>query len=216
MKEIIELISYIPTIVSYVAFGGIFLFTFNFITVKEQRDKTDNFLIACITVSFVIKTILSQILKTIAEDSGKYLLIGCTFSAVIAYLFGLVCNSRRFNNLLLKLGINRTTNGNIWKDIIRPYTWLLVHINGEEYGYLGEVKNVEEHTSAPKIVLKNFSKINIRTGSEIVDYSDDKNRSVLIDTKCADVIEVIYTDYKPPTPELISIIKERVVTFLKK
>ena len=216
MKETIQLIDSIPIIISYVAFGSVFLFTFNFITYKDRQVEIKNYLISCVTASFVIRIILNQLFKTIPENSKKYFLIGCVFSAVTAYIGGIICNSKRFNRVIQLLGIYRTTNNVIWKDVIEPYTWLFMHINGEDYGYLGEVKYVKKKTSTPKVVLKNYSKVNIKTGKDIVDYCDDKNRTILIDSKNTDIVEIIYTGDKSPTKEAIRRLKQSVVAFLKK
>lgn len=218
MDNIEELISKIPIIISYVAYGAVFLSLYNFLKLKESKLDTKSYLVSCLTISYIIRAITRFILSPrIADDSTGFILVGILISVVSAYLFGIVSRNKRFNKFLLKIGIERTVSGgSFWDDVIDSYTWLLMHINGEEYGYLGEVVFIEENTSVPKFLLQRYQKIDIHTGDVIEDYSENFDMKIVIDSKKSDIIEVIYTSKESPTKEKLRELKSKVVEILNK
>lgn len=67
-----------------------------------------------------------------------------------------------------------------------------VHIKDKDYSYFGAVCFVEEHTSNPKVVLCNYKLIQMSTGETVVDYSNNSNKTIMLDTSNFDIVEIIY------------------------
>ena len=222
MGDLLDLINSLPLIMSYIVYGSLFLCIFNFITFKSKEYEIKHYFISCITVSFIIKVIFNWILNLwgthitirIVENTIEYYLLSFGFTAITAYLSGILFSSKCFNKLLLNLGTKRTANTNIWDDIIENETWLYIHIKNKDYGYLGLHKYSEENCSSPKIVLCHYQLIEMSTGEVVTDYSDDNNRLIMIDTKDVDTIEIIYRN--PMANKKKTIFKIKSLCVLKK
>ncbi len=203
MNNILELINSLPTIMSYVIYGALFLIIFCFIAFKDRKVKSvDHFFILSVLISFILKNIfecLIWLFKRITtlevnKDSPFYYISLLLFTILLSYLFGIIINQKWFNDFLMHIGIERTTNGNIWNDVIQSYTWVCVHVKDEKYYYLGEVEFIEEDCIDPKIVLCRYQFIDKNTGKVFVDYSYDINRRIILHTDNVDAIEIIYTN----------------------
>lgn len=114
----------------------------------------------------------------------------CVFSAILGFIIGKIISHRWFNLLLSKLHIGRTTNENIWDDVIKPYTWVCVHMK-DGSSYLGQYKYGEAFKSEPIIVLATYQKLN-QDNNVVIDNSADINRMIMLNTKDFDKIEIIY------------------------
>ena len=90
-----------------------------------------------------------------------------------------------------KLHIGRTTNENIWDDIIKPYTWLCIHMK-DGSSYLGQYRYGEPFKSEPIIVLATYQKLD-KDNDVVIDNSQDMTRTIMINTKDFEKIEIIYT-----------------------
>lgn len=199
MSDITSLINNLPIIISYIAYGLIYLSVFNFIR-SEKKEKTKIYFLSCVAISFIIEIIFDFITKLankipgidIEEDSGLYYLLCMLFTLLIAYISAKVFTSKWFNSLLLNIGIHRTTNSNIWNDISVNHTWLYIHLKNDENGYWGECKYIEENCSNPKIVLYSYQIINTKTGETVIDYSEDINKCIMVDTNDIKAIEITY------------------------
>ncbi len=202
MDNIIKFIEILPEIISYVIYGAIFLSIYNFITFKNEVQKTKSYLISCITISFIIKvcfdgiiTLINKWLNTEFINSGiRYYISIFLFTIFIAYILGEIVISKFFKSFLLKIKIERTPNENIWDDIIQKNTWLYVHIKNKDYAYLGKLQYVEENCRNPKIVLSNYKLIKMSTAETKKDYSNNSNKKILLDTNNIEIIEIIYKE----------------------
>ena len=202
IDKILELINSLPLIISNVAYGALFLVVFKFVTFKDKEDYIKTNLINCITTNFILVIIFNCIFKFIEKltqiaikpNTNIYYFLMIVFTLIFAYIFGLIVTNQKFNKILLRVGIKRTTNDNIWDDVIQSYTWLYVHMKGKDFAYLGEVKYVEEHTDNPKIVLCNYKLMKMSTAEAVVDYTDDKTRMVMLSPDDYDIVEIIPAD----------------------
>ena len=116
-------------------------------------------------------------------------------SAILGFATGKLISHRWFNLLLHKLHIGRTTNENIWDDVIKPYTWICVHMR-DGSSYLGQYRYGEPFKSEPIIVLATYQKLD-KDNNVVIDNSKDINRTIMINTKDFEKIEFIYTSEQP-------------------
>lgn len=113
-----------------------------------------------------------------------------TISTALGFATGKITSHRWFNLLLYKLHIGRTTNENIWDDIIKPNTWLCVHMK-DGTSYLGQYRYGEPFKNEPIIVLATYQKLD-KDNDIVIDNSQNMNRIIMINTKDFEKIEVIY------------------------
>lgn len=198
MDDILSLINTLPFVISNIIYGCLFLSIFNFTTFKDSKTNNQHYFIFCITINFILKAIIDSILKltltSLSNDSVEYYLICLLFTVITAFISGKIVSAKFFNSLLLKMGIQRTTNKNIWSDVLKNNTWLYIYLKDKDLGYIGYHKYSEENCSNPKIVLSHYQLRELSTGKVLVDYSRDKNSLIMIDTRDVEIIEIIYDD----------------------
>lgn len=173
-------------------YGYIFLVAYYWITFKDNKDF-NNLLIKSIATSYLLTSIYDLIvLKYNIYFANSYYKVLSYFaiSAILGFIIGKIISHRWFNLLLHKLHIGRTTNENIWDDVIKPYTWICVHMK-DESSYLGQYRYGEPFKSEPIIVLSTYQKLN-KDNDIVIDNSQDTNRLIMINTKDFEKIEIIY------------------------
>lgn len=187
------LIDNIPKIISYVVYGYVFLVAYYWISFKDNKDF-NNLLIKSIATSYLLTSIYDLFVEKykIIFNNDYYKVI-CYFaiSAALGFVIGKIVSHRWFNLLLHKLHIGRTTNENIWDDIIKPYTWICVHMK-DGNSYLGQYRYGEHFKSEPIIVLATYQKLD-KDNDIVINNSQDMNRNIIINTKDFEKIEIIYT-----------------------
>lgn len=129
-------------------------------------------------------------------------------SAVLGFIIGKVISHRVFNIVLHKLHIGRTTNTNIWDDVIRPYTWVRVFMN-DGTSYMGQYRYGEPFKSEPVIALATYQKFDKDTDI-VVDHSKDFNELIMINTKDFDRIEIIYSNKSESLNDKIKIMWNKI------
>lgn len=187
------LIDNIPTIISYVVYGYVFLVTYYWISFKDNNDF-NNLLIKSIATSYLLTSIYDLIIEKyrIIFTNEYYKVISYfAISAILGFMVGKILSHRWFNLLLHKLHIGRTTNENIWDDVIKPYTWLCIHMK-DGSSYLGQYRYGEPFKSEPIIVLATYQKLD-KDNDVVIDNSQDTSRTIMINTKEFEKIEIIYT-----------------------
>ena len=114
---IIYLIDNIPTIISYIVYGYVFLVAYYWISFKDNKDF-NNLLIKSIATSYLLTSIYDLIIEKyrIIFTNEYYKVISYfAISAILGFMVGKILSHRWFNLLLHKLHIGRTTNENIWE-----------------------------------------------------------------------------------------------------
>lgn len=202
MNDILELINSLPLVMSYIIYGFIFVSIFNFITIKRISNENNHLIISYISISFILRCIYEYLfgwldkngVMAIQINSDLFYIVTIALTIVMSYISGILFSSKFINNVLLHIGIKRTVNKNIWQDITEDNMWMFLKFKEEDYGYLGMYKYVEEKTDKPRILLNRYQLIEVSTGEAKVDYSNEANRCILIDTNDIDTIEMIYTN----------------------
>lgn len=189
----------------YMVQGYLFLAVYNFICFKQ--NELNHLFFKSIVGSYVLKilfdflfikntTVEGNVIKlirilNIEYESMGYCLLLLLFSVILGILVAYITQSKWFNNLLLKTGIKRTTNPNIWDDIIEPNCWLMVYLSSSELVYFGQFKYSEEFAVKPIIVLERYQIIDM-DGNIKSDYSNNPSEVAVIDTKNIERIEITY------------------------
>ncbi len=131
--NLVYVINNIPEIISYVVYGYVFLVAYYWISFKDNKDF-NNLLIRNIATSYLLTSIYDLFVEkyNIAFINEYYKVIYYfAISAILGFAIGKIISHRRFNLLLHKLHIGRTTNENIGNDIIKPYTWISVFMKDD-------------------------------------------------------------------------------------
>lgn len=186
------LIDNIPEILSYVVYGYVFLVAYYWISFKDNKDF-NNLLIKSIAASYLLTSIYDLfIVKYSIIFTNEYYKVIYYFaiSAILGFAVGKIISHRCFNLLLHKLHIGRTTNENIWDDIIKPYTWIRVFMK-DGSSYLGQYRYGEPFKSEPIIVLATYQKLDKDTDI-VIDNSQNMNEMIMLNTKDFDRIEITY------------------------
>lgn len=187
------LIDNIPNIISYVVYGYVFLVAYYWISFKDNKDF-NNLLIKSVATSYLLTSIYDLFIeKYNIVFSNEYIKVIVYFavSAVLGFVIGKTISHRQFNLLLHKLHIGRTTNENIWDDVIKPYTWIRVFMK-DGSSYLGQYRYGEPFKSEPIIVLATYQKLDKDTDI-VIDNSQNMNELIMLNTKDFDRIEITYT-----------------------
>jgi len=184
----------IPQIISYIVYGYIFLVAYYWISFKDNKDF-HNLLIKSIATSYLLTTIYDLIvLKYNIVFTNNYYKVIFYFaiSAVLGFIIGKIISHRWFNLLLHKLHIGRTTNENIWDDVIKPYTWVRVFMK-DGSSYLGQYRYGEPFQREPIIVLATWQKLD-KDVDVVIDNSQNLNELIILNTKDFEKIEITYND----------------------
>jgi len=190
------LIDNIPNIISYVVYGYVFLVAYYWISFKDNKDF-NNLLIKSVATSYLLTSIYDLFIERydIVFINEYYKVISYfSISAILGFVTGKVISHRLFNLLLHKLHIGRTTNENIWDDVIKPYTWIRVFMK-DGSSYLGQYRFGEPFKSEPIIVLATYQKLDKDTDI-VIDNSQNMNELIMLNTKDFDRIEITYTPVK--------------------
>ncbi len=146
-----------------------------------------------VATSYIIIIIFDTVLVQLnlqLEDNIKRTIILIITSTLLGVLIGKITTHRWFNILLYKCRIGRTTNSNIWDDIIKPNTWVRVFMK-DGSSYLGQYRYGEPFKSEPIIVLATYQKLDSENDI-VLDYNEDLREMIMINTKDFDRIEIIY------------------------
>ncbi len=130
IDKITQLIENIPEIISYIVYGYVYFTASRWISFKDNKDF-HNLLIKSVAISYLLTTIYDIIVdrcNIVFENHSHMVICYFCFSAVLGLAVGKITSHRWFNLILHKLHLGRTTNDNIWDDVIKPYTWVCVHM----------------------------------------------------------------------------------------
>lgn len=106
-------------------------------------------------------------------------------------ILGKIITHGCFNDLLHELHIGRTTNDNIWKDAIKPYTWVRIFME-DGSSYLGQYAKGESFEREPIILLATYQKLD-KDGDIVIDHSQDANEFIMVNTKNFDRVEITHS-----------------------
>lgn len=190
------LIDNIPKIISYIVYGYVFLVAYYWISFKDNKDF-NNLLIKSIATSYLLTSLFELFVEKyhIVFNNKYHKVISYFFiSAILGFLIGKIISHRWFNMLLHKLHIGRTTNENVWDDVIKPCTWVRVFMK-DGSSYMGQYRYGEPFKSEPIIILATYQKLD-QDSDVVIDNSKKMNELIMINTKDFEKIEIVYTPTK--------------------
>lgn len=179
----------LPNLFIYVIPGFIFLKIHDFICSKKNQGDSQYF-ISSVSISFVITTFA----KLLVEDD-KWLLAFYTITAsiILSIIFSLIYKSKPFNELLAMLKTNKTVHASMWEEIKDIYdVFIKVFIPNDQVIYYGLYKGNEEKDDDLYILMTDYE-VRKYDGKVVNDYSDDRTRWVIINTKDINRVEIIYS-----------------------
>lgn len=161
----------------------------------KRNTDFDHFIIKSIATSFIIQTIADNLFynfQWIIDDVTKKTLFLIFASAIAGILIGSITTGRWFNYLLHLLHIGRTTNDNIWDDVIKCPCALRIYMS-DGTSYRGFFTYSQPHKDEPIIALERYQLIN-KDHDIILDYSKTKDYVIMLQTKDFTKIEIEYYD----------------------
>lgn len=170
-----------------------YLNVYNWILFKVESNF-ENLIIKSISVSYILKILLNFILENFKKikinTTNEYFFILLLFSLITATVIALILKSDKVNNFLLKFNIGRTTNKNIWDDIIKNDTWVRVFMT-DNTSYIGYFRYGEENAREPIIVLTRYKRLD-QNENILEDRTNSDKDLIVLNTKDFEKIEIIY------------------------
>ena len=179
-----------------IAYGYVFICIYNFICSKDnnviQKYK--------IITSVVLNYFLVQIYHCIPHLPKDNFLIYIVVSVVLSYIIGRIVVSKVWEVILLRIGIHRTVNENVWADIFKEEgCGVLISQKDSNIKYYGSMRFYETHNNQPVVALSNYK---VFRGSDlenpIEDHSDNTNAMVSLKITADTVVQVYSTQKKHP------------------
>lgn len=159
-----------------IAYGYVFICIYNFICSKDNNVNQKYKIIT----SVVLNYFLIQIYHCIPHLPKDNFLIYIAISVVLSYIIGRIVVSKAWEVILLRIGIHRTVNENIWTDIFKEEgCGVLISQKDSNIKYYGSMRFYETHNNQPVVALSNYK---VFRGNDlenpIEDHSDNSNAMV--------------------------------------
>ena len=192
MKELVDIL---PQIIIYIALGYSFIQTYKYVRVIKQDDGIEATLTGSLVVGFVLKCVF-EIIPSIHNVwlDNIIMILG---AIVLGYLTGVIINSKLFGAISRFFKIKQTPNSSIWRDIEDPDKGIIVRLENYETKTVFDGLYVlgEAYKRLPIIQLSGYRKT---VDNEIeVDYKDEPQRTIVLDTSKFDEISVFYDTNSP-------------------
>lgn len=121
-------------------------------------------------------------------------------TVVLSYVVSRIVVSKEWEVILLKVGIHRTVNNNVWADIFKEEgCGVLVSQKDTNIKYYGSMRFYETHNNQPVIALSNYQ---VFRGNDlekpIEDHSDNSNTMVSLKINADTVVQIYSANKKYP------------------
>jgi hypothetical protein len=194
---VVHLIDNIPNLISNIVYGYIFLSAYYWISFVKQ-DNYKNFIIKSVIVNYILKNFYKitffQFISNKYENRPIVVILLCVITLIIALTLGKIVHATWFNNTLEKIHLYRTTNENIWDDIIKTGMFLRIYMK-DGTSYLGMYRKSESFEREPFILLSRYQEFN-KDNRIVKDYFDNTNKFILLNTKDFERIKIDYSQCK--------------------
>ena len=191
------MIDRIPDILVYIVPGFIFVKIYSFVQFKDEcaeQSKTEFVMLKSIAISYIFKSVWDFAYSGLDLNNPLYyciylgtMLISCI---LLSYIFYIVGSSTIIEKLLITLKIRRTTNDNIWVDIIKDGTCLRVFSKDGEKSYFGFCDICELHSREPIVVLSRY-RILDNQDNVILDNTGNESSRMILNLKDFEKIELV-------------------------
>lgn len=179
------------TIAVNIVLGFLILSAYNITTYEKILSNG----ITTVFTSFIVGYFYRYIVSYIPISLGFILdYIGIVISGICCgYIFARLIQSNLAESVLDKLKIHRTTNNAFWTNIIdMKYTTKVKVVMQNNLVYTGYLGVTEAYTKTPIITMFGYTVSRFDDGTIVEDYSNTANRLIVLDTRKALSIEMIY------------------------
>lgn len=176
MTWITELIDNIQTLIEYIAPGFLLASSFMWIVQKKFESATVQ-LVSSIVISFFVWSILKRF--KIPVISLCALIVLCAICCVLGLIIGKIYKSERFNRVLGKLKLDRTTNTSIIEDSIGKNSWVAFLNKDDNCFYCGQFRFGNTEGGEHYISIVTYYVLDNETGEVKEDYRYDVSRQVV-------------------------------------
>jgi len=199
LDALIKLIEKLPEIFIYVVPGIIFLETHNYMC--NKKTKIDNiFIMFSVFISFIIISIVKPF---VIEGIWKLALIVIIISFISSILLALFYRNKLFTCALSFIGINKTIHNSMWDEIMDEYdVFIKLHISTDKVVYHGLYKGHEDKDENLYVLITDYD-VKSYDGKDIHDYSEDRQRWAIINTKDISRVEIKYSEKSDRNKKII-------------
>lgn len=181
--EMILLLDNIPKVLQYFIPGYWSLFIFRYFCSKRMSNYMMN-LMSCV-VSYILMAIITFMrvkigfLLLMPDNALVNSAIAIFMGTVLSICIALIVSRKWFSNVMV-YWFHKTTNDDIWSDVInwRDGSNLKIYLKDQEYYLIGHQKNMEEKGEESWIAISAFGKFDKKTNEnyrEEPSYLDDEN-----------------------------------------
>ena len=184
------LIEHIDMYIMYIILGYVFLKTFQYVSVSEDKGSgIDSKLISSFIIGYIYYKICNAIPWHISNEVDTVGIFASAFG--IAFGLGKLLSSEiAFKTLLIKLGIRQTPNRYIWNDLFGDYSMQVI-VKYEKATYDGFIHLIEPYNNSPQIVLGSYIEYN-SSGEVINDQRYSNEQLLILDLSKALSVEIKY------------------------
>lgn len=141
-----------------------------------------------------------QIYHRIPHLPKDNFLIYIAITVVLSYIISQIVVSKKWEVILLRIGIHRTVNENVWADIFKEKgCGVMISQKDSNMKYYGSMRFYETHNNQPVIALSNYK---VFKGNDlekpIEDHSDNSNAMVSLKITTDTVVQIYSAQKKHP------------------
>ncbi len=199
-----KLIDFLPQVIIYIILGFIFLRIFRYMCTIKNSDEYEHIIWESLLVGFVLKHCYMLIPFSVnyIVDIVGMIILTIFLSAGISKIY----SNRKIDEVLQKIGIHRTRNKYLWKDIEdSDYRMVVDAMNPDTQElYHGVVIYYEEFMKHPQLVLNHYKYWENFHKEAIMDYTNDPSKVVIVDTNQFSRITISYDSNSKKIKRLIT------------
>ena len=184
-----ELIENLPELVRFIAPGFLLVTCFTWAT-KQLIKNTTTYIVISTVASYLIWAFCNLFID---EESVGTTIIICSTSLILGIVTAIIYKTTGFNNFIAKIGIKRTTNPNIWDDVVGERAWVSIYDKENKQYYCGPFKFQNYQDEYSYVVLCKYY-ITDEKGNIINDYTKTNNRFLMLQINNYDRIVVSKDD----------------------
>ena len=182
----------LPNYIIYIILGFLFLRVFKYMCTLKNSNEYEHVLMESVLVGFILK----QFYDLFPSINDAIDIIGMTIATIIiAVIFAKFYSSKFIDKILCMMGVHRTRNKYIWKDIEDPDYRIVADVFNPDTNeaYHGVVIYYEEFKEHPQIVLNYYQYFeNWHNGKVTMDFSKNPNKVVIVDTEQFSRVTISY------------------------
>ncbi|MFV0517235.1 MAG: hypothetical protein ACK5MV_07555 [Aminipila sp.] len=172
-----NLVAQIPYILEYVVPGYVLLYLFHFVALGDVR-KCDNVIIKSVVLSFIMRLVPNTIKIPEITFVIPFVIKVLIIPIILGYALGQMWKSKRFNDFLLLFKINRTTNENLWADVIKEGSFLRFYNENPTSYIQGQCKYCGEGNMSNLITVSKYQEF--ENNKQITPKKDESYTSYMI------------------------------------